>query len=243
MPVMPARESGPATVIVSVSGIRDSTLADTVRLADELDRRGAPLSLLVAPRRGHDYRLADDADGQEWLRGRRGRGDAIVLGGYDEAATRRRRPEFAAIGEAEAAVRLTAADRLMADLGLRTRVFAPPRWNASPGCLRALPTAGFRVCADLGGVHDVVRGTERRGRVLSVGEGFVADAWWCRALVAAAGRAAAGGGLVRINVGAKHLSRRAPLSAVLDAYDLAVDAHGARPGRYEWPAAYVADAA
>src|SRR5699024_3375401 len=177
-------------LIVSVSGLRDSVLDDAVDLVEALDRRSVPVALLVAPRRGHEYRLAEDAPTQQWLRHRRGLGDSIVLGGYDEAATRRRRPEFASLGPAEAAARLAAADRLMAEMGLRTRLFAPPRWDASPGCLEALPGAGFRLCASLDGVYDVVRGTVDRGRALSMGEGFLADGWWCRALVAAAGRTA-----------------------------------------------------
>lgn len=223
-----------ARLIVSVSGIRDTTADAAADLVGELDRRGVPVSLLVAPRRGHEYRLTDDDDTQQWLRHRRHCGDAIVLGGYDEAATKRRRPEFASIGPAEAAVRLAAADRLMADMGLRTRLFAAPRWNASPGCLAALPGAGFRMCADVTGLHDVVRGTVERGRVLSVGEGFVADGWWCRQLVSAAGRSAQAGGLVRLNVSATHLTRRDPRAALLDAVDLVAERHGAQTRRYEW---------
>lgn len=223
-----------ARLIVSLSGLRGTTLDAAADLVGELERRDVPVSLLVAPRRGHGYRLTDDDETQEWLRHRRRCGDAIVLGGYDEAATRRRRPEFASIGPAEAAVRLAAADRLMADMGLRTRLFAAPRWNASPGCLAALPDAGFRMCADATGVHDVVRGTLDRGRVLSMGEGFVADGWWCRQLVGAAGRTANAGGLVRLNVSAKHLDRRAPRAAVLDAVDLVAGEYGAQARRYEW---------
>lgn len=230
-------------LIVSISGLRDSSLDNAVTLVGELDRRSVPVSLLVAPRRGHAYRLAADEGSQEWLRHRRRQGDAIVLAGYDEAATTLRRPEFASIGPAEAAVRLAAADRLMADMGLRTRLFAPPRWNASPGCLKALPGAGFRVCASLAGVHDVVRGTTERGRALSIGEGFVADAWWCRALVTAAGRTAAAGGLVRLNVSATELSRRAPRSALLDAVDRVTGEYGAGVARYEWPPVALVSAA
>ena len=223
-------------LIVSVSGLRDSTLDDAVDLVGELERRSVPVSLLVAPRRGEHYQLSRDEGAQDWLRHRRRQGDAIVLAGYDEAATSTRRPEFASIGPAEAAVRLAAADRLMADVGLRTRLFAPPRWNASPGCLKALPGAGFRLCASLTAVHDVVRGTTERGRVLSIGEGFVSDAWWCRALVTAAGRTAATGGTVRLNVSAKQLARKAPRSALLDAVDKVTGEHGAHVARYEWPA-------
>lgn len=230
-------------LVVSISTLRDTTLDGAVDLVGELERRSVPVSLLVAPRRGREYELAGDRGTQDWLRHRRQQGDAIVLGGYDDAATKVRRPEFASIGPAEAAVRLTAADRLMADMGLRTRIFAPPRWNASPGCLKALPGAGFRVCADLSGTHDLVRGSVERGRVLSMGEGFVADAWWCRALVAAAGRTAAAGGLVRLNISAKQLDRTAPREALLDAVDLVADKYGARAHRYEWAPVALAGAA
>ncbi|MGN0101417.1 MAG: DUF2334 domain-containing protein [Dietzia sp.] len=227
-------------LIVSVSGLRDHTLDHAVDLVGELERRSVPVSLLVAPRRGREYELAADHGTQDWLRHRRRQGDAIILGGYDDAATGLRRAEFASIGPAEATVRLAAADRLMDGMGLRTRVFAPPRWNASPGCLKALPATGFRLCAALTGIHDVVRGTTERGRALSIGEGFVADAWWCRALVAAAGRTAAADGLVRLNISAKQLSRATPRAALLDAVDLVTGEYGARPARYEWsPAALV----
>lgn len=231
------------TLVVSLSGLRDTTLDGAVALVGELERRSVPVSLLVAPRRGREYQLAADRGTRDWLLDRRRRGDAIVLGGYDEAATRARRPEFAAIGPAEAAVRLTAADRLLADMGLRTRIFAPPRWNASPGCLAALPTAGFRVCADLTGVHDLARGSTRRGRVLSMGEGFIAGGWWCRALVAAAGRTATAGGLVRLNISATQLGRSAPRAALLDAVDLVLETPGARVRCYDWPRVALAGAA
>jgi len=40
--------------------------------------------------------------------------------------------------EHEATLRLTAADRILEHVGLRTRLFAPPRWMVSPGALAAL---------------------------------------------------------------------------------------------------------
>lgn len=223
-----------ARLIVSLSGIRDKHLDKCSELVSELDRREIPVSLLVSPRRGEKYRLADDKDTQEWIRARKDAGDAIVLGGYDEAATKRRRAEFATIGRSEAHVRLTAAARLMDGLGLSTPLFAPPRWVASPGAMEALPKVGFRMCADLSGIHDLERGTFERGRMLSLGEGFVADSLWCRAMVAAAGRIAGVGGLVRVNIAAKHLQRNNPRSALFDAVDVVTNAHGGHATRYAW---------
>lgn len=223
-----------ARLIVSLSGIRDKHLDKCSELVEALDRREIPVSLLVSPRRGEKYRLADDKDTQEWIRARKNAGDAIVLGGYDEAATKRRRAEFATIGRSEAHVRLTAAARLMDGLGLSTPLFAPPRWVASPGAMEALPKVGFRMCADLSGIHDLERGSSERGRMLSLGEGFVADSLWCRAMVAAAGRIAGVGGLVRVNIAAKHLQRNNPRTALFDAVDVVTNAHGGRAIRYEW---------
>lgn len=229
-------------MIVSLSGIRSVHLDLAAELAQALDSRGVPLSLLVAPRSKGGHRLTHDAPTLDWLRERHAAGDAIVLHGYDQAATKSRRAEFAALPEHEAALRLTAADRVLESLGLRTRLFAPPRWAVSAAALDALPRAGFRLCADLTAVRDLEHASHVRSRVLGVtgragGSGLGAventttEPWWCRALVMGAGRTARRGGLVRIAVDARHLGRSGPRQAVLDAVDLALH-HGAQPDRY-----------
>ncbi|MGW6379583.1 DUF2334 domain-containing protein [Rhodococcus sp. NPDC055112] len=222
-------------LIVSLSGIRAETRDLAADFAGEMDGRGVPLSLLVAPRLKDKYRLVRDEDTQEWLRRRQAGGDAIVLHGYDQAATKKRRAEFAALPEHEAALRLLAADRVMEETGLRTRVFAAPRWLASPGAVAALPRAGFRLLAGSAGIHDLERGTVVRSRVLGVGEGFRAEPWWCRALVLGAGRTARRGGVVRLAISAKQLGRSGPRQALLDAVDLSLH-HGAQPTGYRWQA-------
>lgn len=222
-----------AELIVSVSGIRDETCYLAAGFADEMDARGVRLSLLVAPRLKDKYRLADDAVTTAWLRERREHGDAIVLHGYDQAATKRRRAEFATLSKHEAKLRLLAADRVLEHAGLRTRVFAPPRWVASPGAMSVLAETGFRTMAGLGAVHDLTRGTLQRGRVFGIGEGFKAEPWWCRALVLGAGRAAKRGGLVRLSITAKQLGNEGPRQAVLDAVDLALF-HEATSQVYRW---------
>ncbi len=177
-------------LIVSVSGIKNDTYEHAAEFARILDGRGVPLSLLVAPRLKDKYRLAADVPTQEWLRTRRDGGDAIVLHGYDQAATKRRRSEFSALPRHEARLRLMAADRVMEQTGLRTRVFAAPRWIASPGAVEALPDAGFRMLAALNGIHDLDRDGTVRARVWGIGEGFKAEPWWFKALVLGAGRTA-----------------------------------------------------
>ncbi|MEE2032499.1 DUF2334 domain-containing protein [Rhodococcus chondri] len=221
-------------LIVSVSGIRDATRDVVDDFAREMSARGVPLSLFVAPRLKDHYRLVNDHETQEWLLERREGGDAIVLHGYDQAATKSRRAEFAALPEHEARLRLLAADRVLEETGLRTRLFAPPRWLASPGAVAALPRTGFRLMADISGIRDLDRGTVTKSRVFGIGEGAKAEPWWCRAMVIGAGRVARRGELLRLAISAPHLAKFGPRQAVLDAVDIALH-HGAEPAVYRWP--------
>ena len=222
-------------LIVSVSGIRERTLDDVAEFCEKMDARSVPVSLLVAPRLKGGYRLDHDPMTVEWLTGRRAAGDAILLNGYDDAATKKRRGEFAALPAHEANLRLTAADRVLEHLGLRTRLFAPPRWTASPGTVAALPRNGFRLLADLHEITDLVRQTTVRARVLGIGEGFLSEPWWCRMLVLSAERVARRDGVVRVAVAASHLRKPGPLQAMLDAVDLA-RLQGCQPTVYHWRA-------
>jgi predicted deacetylase len=220
-------------LIVSVSGISDRTLTEVDAFCDLLDARGVPASFLVAPRIKGGYRLDSDAPTVEWLADRRERGDAIVLHGFDEAATKKRRGEFATLPAHEANLRLMAADRVLEHLGLRTRLFAAPGWTVSQGTVTALPRNGFRLLAGLSGITDLARQTMVRARVLGIGEGFLSEPWWCRTLVLAAERTARRDGIVRVAVHARHLRRPGPRQAMLDAVDLAL-MHRCVPAVYQW---------
>jgi len=220
-------------LIVSVSGISERTLADVDAFCAQMDARKVPISLLVAPRLSNDYRLDRDPRTVEWLTDRRSAGDAIVLHGYDDAATKKRRGEFAILRAHEANLRLMAADRVLEHIGLRTRLFAAPGWVVSPGVVNALPGNGFRLLADLHGVTNLVRQTSVRTRVLGIGEGFLTEPWWCRMVVLSADRIARRGGIVRIAVAARQLRKPGPLQAMLDAVDLAA-MHGCTPKVYQW---------
>ncbi len=220
-------------LIVSVSGIRDVTRDLVDAFARDMDERGVPLSLFVAPRLEDHYRLARDPATQEWLLERREGGDAIVLHGYDQAATKRRRAEFSALPEHEARLRLLAPDRVLEETGLRTRLFAPPRWVASPGAIAALPQTGFRLMADATGVHDLDRSTVDRSRVFGIGDGARAEPWWCRAMVIGAGRVARRGGTLRLAISGPQLRKPGPRQAIVDAVDIALH-HGAQPVVHRW---------
>ncbi|MBI5738539.1 MAG: DUF2334 domain-containing protein [Mycolicibacterium neoaurum] len=224
-----------AELIVSISGIRDRTIADVDAFCEELDARGVPVSLLVAPRLKGDYRLDRDATTILWLAERRAAGDAVVLHGYDEAATKKRRSEFATLPAHEANLRLMGADRVMEHLGLRTRLFAAPGWWVSEGTSVALPRNGFRLLAGLTGVTDLVRDATTPARVLGIGAGFLTETWWCRTLVLSAERTARRGGTVRLAVSARQLRHAGPRQAVLDAVELAL-MHGCVPEIYRWDA-------
>jgi uncharacterized protein len=230
-------------LIVSISGISDRTLPEVEEFCAQLDARDVPVSFLVAPRLKGGYRLDDDAPTVEWLSARRETGDAIVLHGFDEAATKKRRGEFATLPAHEANLRLMAADRVMEHMGLRTRLFAAPGWTVSQGTVTALPRNGFRLVAALNGITDLARDTTVRARVLGIGEGFLSEPWWCRTLVLSAERTARREGIVRVAVAARHLRRSGPRQAMLDAVDLAL-MHRCIPSVYHWtPYSALTDAA
>ncbi|MGH3978367.1 MAG: DUF2334 domain-containing protein [Pseudonocardiaceae bacterium] len=222
----------PAQLVVSLSGVRATTLDAAIALTAELDARGVPTSLLVMPR---------DPGPVEWLRERRAAGDAVLAHGYDHTAGPigawdaytvariGRRAEFAGLPAHEAGLRLLAATRRLERVGLGTDAFVPPRWLASPGTVAALRRGGFVICADATAVRDLRSGQVHRGRVL--GFGGRGEPWWCRAMVLGAARGARHGGLVRLAVDVADLVRGGRRGALLDAVDIALH-HGARPVTY-----------
>jgi predicted deacetylase len=230
-------------LIVSISGISDRTMGEVEDFCGQLDARAVPVSFLVAPRIKGGYRLDEDTPTVEWLSRRRDAGDAIVLHGFDEASTKKRRGEFATLPAHEANLRLMAADRVMEHVGLRTRLFVAPGWTVSAGTVTALPRNGFRMLAALNEITDLVRDTTVRARVLGIGEGFLTEPWWCRTLVLAAERTARRDGVVRVAVAARHLRRPGPRQAMLDAVDLSL-MYQCTPVVYQWtPYSALTDAA
>ncbi|MGI8799968.1 MAG: DUF2334 domain-containing protein [Pseudonocardia sp.] len=226
-----------ARLFVSLSGITDVTQPACSEFAGELAARGVPLSLLVRPRSLTPGGIRPGSPSVGWLHERRDAGDAIVLHGNDHGLVPTgswrvgRRAEFAALPRHEAGLRLIAATRALAALGLSSDVFAPPRWLASDGTLAALRDREFRVCADATGIRLLADGALLRGRVLAVGPDDAAAQWRCQVMVAAAARASRRGGVVRVAVRAAELERAPARQAVLDAVDAALRA-GASPATY-----------
>jgi predicted deacetylase len=234
-------------LVVSLSGLTHDvpeSLDRAVEFAGELDARGVPLSQLFRP-----AGVPVGSPLAEWVHERRAGGDVLVLHGYDHTAAPialprvGRRAEFAALPRHEAGLRLVAARRALTALGLRTDLFVPPRWLASPGTVEALREQGFGVLADEHGVRFLREPGPSllRSRVLGFrvsGERHpvaddrrAAEAWRCRVLVAEVARTVRRGGLVRVNVRAKDLKRPPRRAAVLAAVDAAI-ALGATPTTY-----------
>jgi len=203
-------------LVVSLSGLTHDApdaLDRAVGFAGELDARGVALSQLFRP-----AGVPAGSPLAQWVHERRAGGDALVLHGFDHTAAPialprvGRRAEFAALPRHEAGLRLVAARRALTALGLRTDVFVPPRWLASPGTVDALREQGFGLVADEHGVRFLREPVERllRSRVLGFrvsGERHpvaddrrAAEAWRCRVLAAEVTRTVRRGGMVRINV-------------------------------------------
>jgi predicted deacetylase len=234
-------------LVVSLSGLTHDApeaLDRAVAFTGELQERGVGASQLFRP-----AGVPAGSPLVRWIHERRAAGDALVLHGYDHTADPvpqprvGRRAEFAALPRHEAGLRLVAARRALTALGLRTDLFVPPRWLASPGTVEALREQGFAVLADENGVRLLQEpGTVVRSRVLGFrasGERHpvaddrrAAEAWRCRLLAAEVARTVRRGGLVRINVRAKDLKRPPRRAAVLAAVDAALDL-GATPATYQ----------
>ncbi|PVY97732.1 DUF2334 domain-containing protein [Actinomycetospora cinnamomea] len=132
-------------LLVSVSGLLPGAPLDAaVALADALDARRVPLTLLVGPR-PHPEVVA-------WASARRRVGDAALLRGTREEGAGSRRP-YRRLPAHEAGLRLTAALHARDALGLAVDGFAAPGWSTSPGTRRALVAAGLGWCVDDTGVH------------------------------------------------------------------------------------------
>ncbi|HZG90804.1 MAG TPA: DUF2334 domain-containing protein [Pseudonocardia sp.] len=232
-----------ATLIVSLSGLTpdDPRLPAAAALAAELDGRGVRITALLRPS-GPGGPVAPGSPLAGWLHERRAGGDAVAVHGFDHTADPcaagqlaglpriGRRAEFAALPRHEAGLRLTAARRVLTALGLRTDVFVPPRWSASPGTVQALVEQGFAVLADETGVRHLHGGPALRGRVLGL-RTRTGESRGHRLLAAEVTRTARRGGAVRLDVRAADLDRPTGRDTVLAAVDAAL-AVGAVPTTY-----------
>ncbi|MFC7344682.1 DUF2334 domain-containing protein [Saccharopolyspora griseoalba] len=220
-------------LVVSLSGLRNPVLDRCADFAAELDGRGVPLSLLIAPRAGDLDERARRSPVLSWVADRLSGRDSVSLHGFvrHSPGLRSRLAPASGLPAHEAGLRLVAASAVLEQAGLRAETFVPPRWLASPGTVQAAQRRGFAVCADAMAVRELSTGEVHRSRIRVLGPGEVAEPWWCRALVTGAGRAARRGRAVRLAVDAELLAKPAARRAILDAIDLARD-NGAEPATY-----------
>ncbi len=141
--------------MVTVSGlVPGASLDAALGLADALDARRIPLTLLVGPR-PHPEVAA-------WAAARRRVGDAVLLHGTGDGTgtphADRRLPAH------EAGLRLAAALRARDALGPAVDGFAAPGWALSPGMRTALAAAGLALYVDDDGVHRPATSGEHAGR-------------------------------------------------------------------------------
>lgn len=170
--------SRPSSLVVTLAGIEPGAGMDAaVRLADALDARRVPLTLLVGPR-PHPEVAA-------WASARRRAGDAVLLagtgglGGSARSAARRplvaRARPYRGLPAHEAGLRLTAALRARDAAGLVVDGFAAPGWTVSRGVRDALVGARVDLLVDDAGVHRLETGggigASVRGPVLPASRG------------------------------------------------------------------------
>lgn len=224
----------PSALVVSMSGLQDSTLLDAARFNAELAARGITPSLLVAPHHGKEWSLRNSPAVLDWVRRRQADGVEILLAGFDQSI-RGRITEFSTLSQHEARLRLTAATRQMGALGLETDMFAPPKWAMSKETIEVLPELGFRIAADIHGVHDLVSGATDPTRVLAVGEGFGAARWWRRAVRTSVSRAIANNRPIRLSLSASKLREPKLRKDVLKIIDDALAAGAKTTGYHQVP--------
>jgi predicted deacetylase len=228
-------------LVVSIHDVAPATADQTARWCADADSLGIPVSLLVIPGPWHGTPLAEEPGYADVLRDRIGRGDELVLHGWEHRAgpegTRLRRTvgravargaaEFAALDEAQAAQRLSAGRSVLEKVGLATEGFTPPGWLASPAANRALRAAGFRYTTSHFGVHDLRTGRLRRGFALSHRPGGgVSERLGAELVTRWARHNAHRGGLVRIALHPDDLGRPGLRDATLRAIEAVLAAGG-----------------
>lgn len=128
-----------------------------VRLADALDARRVPLTLLAGAR-PHPEVVA-------WVAARRRAGDAVLLHGTGSACHAEHHCSWRRLPRHEAGLRLVGALRARDGVGLEVDGFAAPGWVVSDGVRAALVSAGVDLVVDDSGVHRLGDGGTTRASV------------------------------------------------------------------------------
>ncbi len=158
-------------LLVSLHDVAPATLPEARCWLDELDVRGVPATVLVVPGPWRRPTLVQDDATVTWLRAAVARDHEVALHGWDHgrcssarveqrAAGRflaRGADEFIGLDRVQAAARIAAGRRVLADADLEPTGFTPPGWLASRGTVQAAGELGLRYLTSQRGVLDLRR--------------------------------------------------------------------------------------
>jgi predicted deacetylase len=207
LPVIASAGAETDSMVVSVHDIAPCNRHIVEPMLERLARMGVRVcSLLVVPHYHHEKLIADDAPFISWLRGLEADGHEIVIHGYfherprraaesikDQIVTRfytRGEGEFFDLGYDEAYRRITKAQEVFREHGLKPTGFIAPAWLLSAEGEQAARDAGMEYTTRLHTVRDLRSGQifGARSLVYSVHNNWrrVASLAWNRLMLQAA---------------------------------------------------------
>lgn len=200
-------QSTDPTLIMTITGIDGATVVAAERMRDYARQLGLQAGLVLNVQTPQ-WRLRDDHAALEFVHESAGYGHELLLGGLGPLGGDAGKGEFHRLGRHESLLRLTAARRQLATLGIEPTVFAPSRWLASEASLSAAEQLGFTVAADAYTIRDLAAPSTHNVRVLAFGDGFGAVAWWRRNVRNSVHRIAERGQDIRLSISAHKAAKK-----------------------------------
>ena len=233
-----------SALLVSIHDVAPATLPAARSWLVELDERGVPATMLVVPGPWRRPTLAEDDETVMWLRAAVARNHEVALHGWDHGPCRSARvlqravgrvlargaDEFIGLNRAQAAARLAAGRRILADAALDPAGFTPPGWLASRATVQAAGEIGLHYLTSHGAVLDLRKARRYPVLALSNRPGGWTESAGADLLRRLAPVLARGHG-VRIALHPDDLRRPRTRAAALAAIDASLDAR-AEPMTY-----------
>jgi uncharacterized protein len=218
-------------LLVSIHDVAPATLPAARAWLAELDQRGVPATVLVVPGPWRLPELADDDETVRWLRAAVAGNHEIALHGWDHGTCAmsggrramgrilaRGADEFLGLDREEAASRLAAGRRVLAELGFDPGGFTPPGWLASRATLQAAGEMGLRYLTSQGSLYDLRKARRHALPALSNRSGGWTEPVGAE-LLGIVGPALARRGGVRVALHPDDLRRDRTRAATLEAID------------------------
>lgn len=200
---MTPHASQPPALLFSISGIRQDNVTGATTLSDSLRQLGIRAGMVVTAQ-APEWKLHSDTAALEFIHECASRRHEILLGGIGipGVASTEAKGEFHRLGQHEAHLRITAAQRQLAAVGLRPQVFAADKWWASEETMEAARRLGLGTGADAYSIRDLQHGIRHNVRVLAFGDGFGAARWWRRSVTRSVQRMSRNQADVRLSINA-----------------------------------------